>query len=278
MRVRRHQWNGGVRGVSGCQGAVIAREPSNLSLRRQHQFTGGGQTAWQGIFTHGHLEKGANDSDPWWRRRCGRLCGAIGSACRCHRHCHRKRRRMRHTLNSIGASRVIDYREAQVRQGSAREGRCGLRLDRWRYTEAVIPRLEGRRPSGVRHPARIAGRDREAPRVGAMMRLAPSGDVLGRIARLLEEGTIRPERRDRVRAPGCGPGLEGHRPEPARGSWDVAQWPGAARRRSHGKIVLRVVYREHEIRGRAYELYLARGAQPGRELEDWLQAERELHG
>ena len=27
---------------------------------------------------------------------------------------------------------------------------------------------------------------------------------------------------------------------------------------------------------RAYELYLARGAQPGRELDDWLQAEREL--
>jgi DUF2934 family protein len=52
--------------------------------------------------------------------------------------------------------------------------------------------------------------------------------------------------------------------------------PGAGRRRSHGKIVLRVAWREHEIRGRAYELYLARGAQPGHELEDWLQAEREL--
>src|SRR5436190_19870438 len=52
--------------------------------------------------------------------------------------------------------------------------------------------------------------------------------------------------------------------------------PGTARRRSHGKIVLRVAWREHEIRGRAYELYLARGAQPGRDLEDWLQAEREL--
>jgi hypothetical protein len=37
-----------------------------------------------------------------------------------------------------------------------------------------------------------------------------------------------------------------------------------------------VAWREHEIRGRAYELYLAREAQPGRELEDWLQAEREL--
>ena len=34
--------------------------------------------------------------------------------------------------------------------------------------------------------------------------------------------------------------------------------------------------REHEIRGHAYELYLVRGVAPGRELEDWLQAEREL--
>jgi hypothetical protein len=52
--------------------------------------------------------------------------------------------------------------------------------------------------------------------------------------------------------------------------------PGAARPRSHGKLVLRVASGEHGIRTRAYELYLARGAQPGRELEDWLQAEREL--
>ena len=34
--------------------------------------------------------------------------------------------------------------------------------------------------------------------------------------------------------------------------------------------------REEEIRNRAYEIYLQRGAQPGCELEDWLQAEREL--
>jgi Protein of unknown function (DUF2934) len=34
--------------------------------------------------------------------------------------------------------------------------------------------------------------------------------------------------------------------------------------------------REPEIRRRAYEIYLDRVAQPGRELEDWLQAEREL--
>ena len=72
-----------------------------------------------------------------------------------------------------------------------------------------------------------------------MMRLAPSADELGRIARLLEEGTIRPDvatcTRSRIR-----PGLEGHRREPARGSWDVVQWAGSGKTQVHGKIVLRV--------------------------------------
>ena len=31
-----------------------------------------------------------------------------------------------------------------------------------------------------------------------------------------------------------------------------------------------------EIAVRSYELYLARGSEPGHESEDWLQAEREL--
>ena len=39
---------------------------------------------------------------------------------------------------------------------------------------------------------------------------------------------------------------------------------------------LRPAASEQEIRRRAYEIYLERGAQPGCELEDWLQAEREL--
>ena len=33
--------------------------------------------------------------------------------------------------------------------------------------------------------------------------------------------------------------------------------------------------REQEIRCRAYEIHLDHGARSGRELEDWLQAERE---
>jgi hypothetical protein len=35
---------------------------------------------------------------------------------------------------------------------------------------------------------------------------------------------------------------------------------------------------DHDIRYRAYEIYVARGEESGRELDDWLQAERELGG
>ncbi len=34
---------------------------------------------------------------------------------------------------------------------------------------------------------------------------------------------------------------------------------------------------EEQIRDRAYQLYLERGARDGHELEDWLDAEFELH-
>jgi hypothetical protein len=34
--------------------------------------------------------------------------------------------------------------------------------------------------------------------------------------------------------------------------------------------------RHQELRIRAYEIYLERGEQHGRDLDDWLQAEREL--
>ena len=33
---------------------------------------------------------------------------------------------------------------------------------------------------------------------------------------------------------------------------------------------------ESDLRRRAYEIYLKRGSKPGSEIEDWLQAEREL--
>ena len=75
---------------------------------------------------------------------------------------------------------------------------------------------------------------------GVMMRLAPSGEGLGRIGRLLEEGTIRADVatvyaledvaqawKDIARNL---PGVHGISPSQ----------PGGARRKTHGKIVLRV--------------------------------------
>jgi hypothetical protein len=56
------------------------------------------------------------------------------------------------------------------------------------------------------------------------------------------------------------------------GSTEAAQPETAVEER---EVLLRS-RREEEIRNRAYEIYLRRGAQPGCELEDWLQAEREL--
>ena len=43
-----------------------------------------------------------------------------------------------------------------------------------------------------------------------------------------------------------------------------------------GEVSVRNSARDEEIRRRAYEIYLERGQQPGRALDDWLQAEREL--
>jgi Protein of unknown function (DUF2934) len=36
--------------------------------------------------------------------------------------------------------------------------------------------------------------------------------------------------------------------------------------------------RDEDIRRRAYEIYLSRGEEPGLDLDDWLQAEREIAG
>jgi hypothetical protein len=39
-----------------------------------------------------------------------------------------------------------------------------------------------------------------------------------------------------------------------------------------GEVSVGNAARDEEIRRRAYEIYLARGEQPGHELGDWLQA------
>jgi hypothetical protein len=51
----------------------------------------------------------------------------------------------------------------------------------------------------------------------------------------------------------------------------------AAAPQASGDTTAAAIDRE-QLAARAYELYLARGGSDGRDMEDWLEAERELRG
>src|SRR5882672_250240 len=143
-------------------------------------------------------------------------------------------------LNSIGASRVIDYRKAQFEKVLREKVDVVFDLiggDTQKRSFLVLK--EGGHLVSATQP--VSQEETARHRVfGVMMRLAPSADVLGRIARLLEAGTIRPDvatvyaLQDAAQAwkeiAGNLTGVHGTLPG----------GPGAATRRSHGKIVLRV--------------------------------------
>jgi NADPH:quinone reductase-like Zn-dependent oxidoreductase len=138
------------------------------------------------------------------------------------------------------ASQVIDYRKAQFEKvlrekvdvvfdlvgGDTQQGSFLVLKEGGHLVSATQPVSQ---EEAARHHVS-----------GAMIRLAPSGDVFGRIARLLEEETIRPDvasvyaLQDAPQAwkdiAGNLPGVHGMSPSGL----------GEARRRSHGKIVLRV--------------------------------------
>jgi Protein of unknown function (DUF2934) len=56
----------------------------------------------------------------------------------------------------------------------------------------------------------------------------------------------------------------------------IAELQAISTQAKTGEVSLKNSTRDEEIRRRAYGIYLERGEQSGRELDDWLQAEREL--
>ncbi len=184
--------------------------------------------------------KGTNDPDSWWCRRCGGLCGAIGIACRCRAVIATANGDDEAYLNSIGANRVIDYRQAQFERVLREKVDVVFDLvggDTQKRSFLVLK--EGGHLVSATQP--VSQEETALRRVsGVMMRLTPSGDGLSKIGRLLEERTIRPDvatvyaLQDAAQGwkdiAGNLPGVHGMSPS----------GPGAARRKSHGKIVLRV--------------------------------------
>jgi NADPH:quinone reductase-like Zn-dependent oxidoreductase len=213
--------------------ATIARKPANLSFEEAASVPVAAQTAWQGIFTHGHLEKGQTilihggaGAVGAYAVQLAAQAGATVIATASGDDAG--------YLNSIGASRVIDYRAAQFEQVLGEKVDVVFDLiggDTQQRSFLVLK--EGGRLVAATQP--VSQEETARHHVsGAMMRLAPSADGLGRIARLLEAGTLRPDV------------ATVYPLQDAAQAWkDMAgnlspSVPGAARRRTHGKIVLRV--------------------------------------
>jgi NADPH:quinone reductase-like Zn-dependent oxidoreductase len=142
-------------------------------------------------------------------------------------------------VKSIGASRVIDYREAQFEKALREKVDVVFDLVGADTQKSFLVLKEGGHLVSATQP--VSQEDAARRRVsGEMMRLAPSADMLGRIARLLEEGKLRPDIATVYALQDVAqawkdiaeklPGVHGM----------SSSGPEAARPRSHGKIVLRV--------------------------------------
>src|SRR6516225_1342538 len=224
--------------------AAVARKPPNLSFEEAASVPVASQTAWQGLFTHGHLEKGqtilihggAGAVGAYAVQSASHAGATVIATASGDDEAY---------LKSIGASRVIDYRGAQFEK--VLQEKVDLVFDLvggdTQKRSFLVLKEDGYLVSAVQPvPQEDAAKHRVT---GAMMRLVPSGDMLGSIARLLEEGTIRPDvatvyaLQEVVKAwkdiAENLPGAHGLSPRA----------PGAARAQSHGKIVLRVASLEH---------------------------------
>src|SRR2546426_5450843 len=203
--------------------ATIVRKPSNLSFEEAASVPVASQTAWEGIFTHGYLEKGQTILIHGGAGAVGAYAVQLASHAGASVIATASGDNEAY-VKSIGASRVINYREAQFEKVLQEKVDVVFDLiggDTQQRSFLVLK--EGGNLVSAAQP--VSQEEAAMHRVsGMMMRLAPSADGLGRIARLLEEGTIRPDVATVY-------GLQ----DAARAWKDIA-----ARRRSHGKLVLRV--------------------------------------
>src|SRR6201988_5280061 len=172
--------------------AAIVRKPSNLSFEEAASVPVASQTAWEGIFTHGHLEKGqtilihggAGAVGAYAVQLAAHAGATVIATATGDDEAY---------VKSIGASRVIDYRKTQFEKvlrekvdmvfdlvGGDTQKRSFLVLEEGGHLVSAVQPVS-QEEAAMHHVS------------GVMMRLAPSGDVLGRIGRLLEEGTIRPD-------------------------------------------------------------------------------------
>src|ERR1700737_1891998 len=196
--------------------AAIARKPSNLSFEEAASVPVAAQTAWQGLFTHGHLQKGQTILIHGGAGAVGAYAGQLASHAGATVIATASGEDEAY-LKSIGASRVINYREAQFEKTLREKVDVVFDLVGGDSQKRSFPVLkEGGHLVSAVQPA--SDEETRAVRGRTRQHRATAGR---------EDDTT--GRRDRVPTSGCGPGMEGHRREPARGSWNFAQRAGSGK-------------------------------------------------
>ena len=219
--------------------AAIAKNPSNLSFEEAASVPVAAQTAWQGIFTHGHLEKGQTILIHGGAGAVGAYAVQLASNAGATVIATASGDDEAY-LKSIGANRVINYREVQFEKvlrekvdvvfaliGGDTQKRSFLVLKEGGYLISAVQPVS--QEEAAMH--RVSG---------MMMRLAPSGDMLAKIARLLEEKTIRPDIATVYALQDASHAWQDIARSLPRVHGILPSEPGEPRRKSHGKIVLRV--------------------------------------
>lgn len=219
--------------------ALIAKKPSNLSFEEAASVPVAAQTAWQGLFTHGRLEKGQTILIHGGAGAVGAyavqlashagatvIATASGDA--------------EAYVKQIGALRVINYREEQFEKVLREKVDVVFDLvggDIQKRSFLVLK--EGGRLVSAVQP--VSQEESARYHISSeMMRLAPSGEVLSKIAQLLEGGAIRPDVAAIYSLKDAGQAWK----DIARNLPQVhavsPSGPEPERLKSHGKIVLRV--------------------------------------
>ncbi len=219
--------------------ALIAKKPSNLTFEEAASVPVASQTAWQGLFTHGHLEKGQTILIHAGAGAVGAYAVQLAS--------HAGATVIATAtgddeayVKSIGASQVIDYREAQFEKVLREKVDVVFDLvggDAQKRSFLVLK--EGGHLVSAVQP--VSQEETEMHHVsGVMMRLAPSGVVLSKIGQLLQEGTIRPDLATVYALQDAAQAWKDIAEKLPRVHGMLPGEPGAPRRKKHGKIVLRV--------------------------------------
>src|ERR1700687_3020554 len=169
--------------------AAIARKPSNLSFEEAASVPVASQTAWQGLFTQGYLKRGQTILIHGGAGAVGAYAVQLASHAGATVIATASGEDEAY-LKSIGASRVINYREAQFEKTLREKVDVVFALvggDTQKRSFLVLK--EGGHLVAATQP--VSPEETARHRVsGAMMRLAPSGEGLAREGRVVGEGRI----------------------------------------------------------------------------------------